>query len=63
MENINIPKDIKAKRAELRISQRELADLIGRTRCMVADWETGRSKVAAEIYLKIMALTSAPTAR
>lgn len=62
MKPINIPDIIRARRAELGLSQIALAKRIGlRNRWRIADWETGRSRVPAEMYLKIMSLRSRTT--
>lgn len=56
MEKINIPLAIKNARRSLGISQRQLAELIGATRSRIADYETNRSRIAAEDWVKIQAL-------
>ena len=53
MKTINIPQAIKSVRAKLKISQRELADRIGITRSRIADYETSRSRIPAEDWIKI----------
>jgi len=56
METINIPLAIKAARQTLGVSQRQLAKMIGATRSRIADYETRRSRIAAEDWIKIQAL-------
>jgi DNA-binding XRE family transcriptional regulator len=54
---INIPLEIKAIRATLGISQQELAELTGHTRCTIADVETNRTRCTAKLWLKVQALS------
>jgi len=53
---LNIPLAIKAVRASLGISQRQLAERIGATRSRIADYETNRSRISAQDWLKIQGL-------
>ena len=56
METINIPQQIKAARRTLGLSQRQLAEIIGETRCRICDYELNRSRITAESFLKIQSL-------
>jgi len=51
---INIAEQIKAKRREMKLSQKKFALLKGFSRCQIADWETGRSQPNAENYLRVI---------
>jgi predicted transcriptional regulator len=56
METVNIPQSIKDVRRSLGIPQKQLAKMIGSTRFRIADYETNRSRISAEVWLKILAL-------
>ena len=49
-------KEIKSIRNKLSLSQREIAAIIGTNRNIYADYEIGRTRLPADIYIKIKAL-------
>ena len=53
---INIPLEIRKIRTSLGLSQRALAELIGRSRDTIKDYELSRSRISAEDWEKIKAL-------
>jgi len=65
MQTIDIPKRIRKIRNKLKISQRELAEIITVeprkvTRQQVADWENRRTRVPADDWEKIKSLDNIP---
>jgi len=55
---LNIPLEIRKIRNGLGLSQRALAELIGRTRDTIKDYELSRSRISAEDWEKIKALVN-----
>ena len=58
MENINIPREIRKIRQSLGLSQRALAEKIGKTRDTIKDYELSRSRICAEDWERIKGLQS-----
>lgn len=56
MRKINIPEQIKKIRHSLGLTQVELAAITGLNRQKIADYETNRSRIAAEDWVKIQYL-------
>jgi len=52
----DIPKTIQNIRNDLSLSQREFAKLIGISEDKLRNYEIGRSKVPADVFLKILAV-------
>lgn len=51
-----IPADLRARRAALKLSQRELAELLGVSKSTISHWEIGKQKIPPYVALALDAL-------
>lgn len=56
MEKTALTKEMRSIREALGVSQRVMADMIGTNRNIYADYELGRTRLPADIYIKVKSL-------